>query len=214
MRRRPRGGWSRAAFLGLAVALAGAPWASEARTETCWQVAPDSLEITWQARWGETVITGGFRKADVTIFFDADHPETARIRARIPMAGLYASDPEAVALLQDPGWFDPARFPEAVFTARGLIPVGQDGPRRHYRAEGQLQLKGHRGPLALDIWLTPTGHNGWHAEAHAVIDRRDYQIGAGAIADATAPDVPLRIRLNAVPAACSESANSDPADQR
>ncbi len=200
-------------LLGLLIAVVATDTAAAAMTAAsdtasrgCWQVAPGSLEISWRARWGETVITGGFRKADVTIFFDAAHPETARIHARIPIASLYASDPEAVSLLKDPAWFDPAHYPQADFLAEGFIPVAADGPRRHYRTEGRLVLKGRSSPLALDIRLAPAEGKGWEAEARAVIDRTTYHIGAGAIAEATAPDVALHIHLVAIPATCSESA--------
>ncbi len=170
--------------------------------QSCWQVAPDSLSLTWQARWGDTPIVGGFHQADVAIRFDPDHPETARIHVRIPIASLYASDPEAVDLLMDPTWFDPDRHPQAEFTAEGLSLVEKDGWRRHYRTEGRLYLKGRSAPLALDIWLTPADDKEWKVEARAVIDRTTYHIGAGAIAEATAPDVALRIHLLALPAAC------------
>ncbi len=179
---------------------------SDVDSGSCWQVAPGSLSLTWQARWGETPIDGGFRRAEVTIRFDANHPESARIHARIPIASLYASDSEAVALLADPAWFDPAHYPQADFTAEGLNLIEKNGARRHYRTEGRLRLKGHDGPLALDIWLAPADDKGWKAEARAVIDRTAYDIGAGAIAAATAPDVALRIRLMAVPTACPEPA--------
>ena len=190
--------------------MAGAAAATAAASDTaardCWQVAPGSLSLTWQARWGETPITGGFRQAEVTIRFDPDRPEAARIHARIPIASLYASDPEAVALLKDPAWFDPARYPQAEFLAEGLTPVATNGARRHYRTEGRLVLKGRSAPLALDIRLAPAEEKGWQAEARAVIDRTTYHIGAGAIAEATAPDVALRIHLVAIPAPCSDSA--------
>ncbi len=178
--------------------------ALDAAARRCWQVAPNSLSLTWQARWGETPIHGGFRRADVAIRFDPDHPEATRIHARIPIASLYASDPEAVTLLTDPAWFDPARYPQADFTAEGLSLVEKNGARRHYRTEGRLRLKGRDGPLALDIWLAPADDKGWEAEARAVIDRTVYDIGAGAIAAATAPDVALHIHLMAIPITCPE----------
>ncbi len=201
---RPRGGWSRAALLGLATAFAGAAWAGEPRAETCWRVAPGSLEIAWQARWGETVITGGFRDARVAIMFDEDAPEAARIEAEIAIDSLHASDPEAVDLLRDSAWFDPQRHPLARYEAKGLAAVGTEGGTRRYRAEGLLTLKGRTAPVPLLIRLTPAD-DGLAAEAQGVIDRTVFGIGAGPIAAQTAREVSLHIRLRARPSACGQA---------
>ena len=90
---------------------------------------------------------GRFERFDVSLDFDADNPEDARVEAVIDMTSLdVANDPFANTLM-GPNWFDAGQFPEAFFRSTGIEVTGENTGV----LTGDLTMRGVTKPVTMDI---------------------------------------------------------------
>ena len=121
---------------------------------------------------GET-FTGLFPDFRTTLSFDPATPQDARLEVTIPLATADTKSGDRDGTLKTSDFFDVARFATARYTARGFRSLGDD----RYVADGTLELRGVRKPVALTFTWTP-GEQPVLA-GRATVRRLDFGVGAG-----------------------------------
>ncbi len=169
----------------------------------CWRLETSGARLEWTARWAGTPVTGGFARFDADIRFSPDALDRSRIRVRVPIGSLIVRDSDVRDLLVGEDWLAPDRFPEAVYEGTRVAKRGANG----YRLRGILTLKGISRPLDIDFSLAVAGDRA-HAEGGAVIDRRAFGVGGGALDAATAATVDVRFAFDARAVDCPAAPSS------
>lgn len=158
-----------------------------------WSVNPQKSEIAFEASGGSGT-KGTFKSYQTEIEFDPDMPEQTSVRVTLDMKSASTGAPGADETLQSEDFFDPGRYPTAVFAARGAKPDG-DG---RYILNGRLTLKGVTKPLLLPVSIE-IAEGTAAVTGEATINRLDFGIGPESVAGlAVGKDVKLTINLTAV----------------
>lgn len=121
---------------------------------------------------------GRFERFDVSLDFDADNPEAARVDAVIDMTSLdVANDPFANTLM-GPNWFDAGQYPEAFFRSTGIEVTGENTGVM----TGELTMHGVTNPVTMDVTFNGGGRDRLRSayviglSAVSEIDRRDFGV--------------------------------------
>lgn len=138
-----------------------------------WVVQPGG-RLGFSANWTGTIVNGSFGQWKSAIRFTPDAPERAAIRIRIDLASVDTGDSQRDDSLKSADFFDIATHPEAVFTATGVRPLGND----RYEARGTLDLHGTRRPVRLRFSLKIEGETA-QVSGSTNIDRTAFGIGSG-----------------------------------
>lgn len=121
---------------------------------------------------------GRFERFDVSLDFDADNPEDARVEAVIDMTSLdVANDPFANTLM-GPGWFDAGQHPEAFFRSTGIEVKGDNTGI----LMGDLTMRGVTNPVTMDVTFNGGAYDRLRGayvvglSAVSEIDRREFGV--------------------------------------
>ena len=121
---------------------------------------------------------GRFERFDVSLDFDADNPEDARVEAVIDMTSLdVANDPFANTLM-GPGWFDAGQHPEAFFRSTGIEVTGDNTGV----LMGDLTMRGVTNPVTMDVTFNGGAYDRLRSayvvglSAVSEIDRREFGV--------------------------------------
>lgn len=121
---------------------------------------------------------GRFERFDVSLDFDADNPEAARVDAVIDMTSLdVANDPFANTLM-GPNWFDAGQYPEAFFRSTGIEVIGENTGVM----TGELTMHGVTNPVTMEVTFNGGGRDRLRSayviglSAVSEIDRRDFGV--------------------------------------
>lgn len=154
---------------------------------------------------GITPITGRFNKMAAEVVFDSASPAASRVTARIPISSIDTNLPPRDEHLRGADWFGAERFPEAVFTSRGVRAMGG----RRFSIAGDLRMKGVTRPLVLDAVYNGRVPMGVDSLPHAgfvatgTVRRSEFGIGRtvrlpGSVED-LADEVQIILELDLVP---------------
>ena len=156
-----------------------------------WSVNPQKSEIAFEANGGAK---GTFKSYQTDIEFDPDTPEEASVHVTLDMRSISTGIPGADQMFLSEEFLDPARYPTAIFAARGAKPDG-DGK---YILDGRLTLKGVTKPLILPVSIE-IAEGTAAVRAETTIDRLDFGAGPETAAGlAPGKDVKVSINLTAV----------------
>jgi cytochrome b561/polyisoprenoid-binding protein YceI len=181
-------------FLLAAFAILGCSLgAGEARAVE-WSVDTGKSEINFQASGGGYATKGVFKAYKAEIEFDPDVPEQTSIRVSLDMRSATTETADVDQTLQSADFFNPARYPSAIFVAKGATPSGEG----RYILNGQLTLKGVTRPLALPFSIAI--ESGVAAvKGETTINRLDFGVGPETVAGmAVDRDVKLTVDLTAM----------------
>jgi cytochrome b561/polyisoprenoid-binding protein YceI len=159
-----------------------------------WSIDPKKSEVSFEASGSGYATKGVFKAYKAEIEFDPDTPEQTSIRVSLDMKSATTDTADVDQTLQSRDFFNPGRFPSAVFEAKGATPNG-DG---RYILNGQLTLKGVTKPLSLPFSIDI--ESGVAAvKGETTINRLDFGVGpetvAGMVVD---KDVKLTVDLTAL----------------
>ncbi len=104
---------------------------------------------------GFSEFVGRFERFDVSLDFDAETPQAARIEAVIDMASLDIANDEFAATLMGPDWFDAGAYPEAVFRSTAIEVTGDNKGVM----TGDLTLHGVTKPATLNVTFNGGGND-------------------------------------------------------
>ncbi len=172
-----------------ALSLAGSGKAAAAE----WSVDPEKSEVSFEASGSGYNAKGVFKAYKAEIEFDPDMPQQASIRVTLEMKSATTDTADVDQTLQSDDFFDPGRYPSALFAARGAKPDG-DG---RFILDGQLTLKGVTRPVTLPFSIDiESGVAAVRGET--TINRLDFGVGPETVAGmAVDKDVKLIVDLTA-----------------
>lgn len=119
--------------------------------------------------------SGGFRRWDAAIDFDAANLPASRVTVTVDMTSAATGDGTRDEALPSSDWFAAAKFPRATFVTRSIT---RTGPNR-YSAAGELAIRGVRRPAVLPFTLTPAANGAQRMQGRLVIDRTAFGVGGG-----------------------------------
>ena len=183
--------------LAVSVVLAFGLTAASAEEATEWRVDREESRIVFEYLADGEPTEGVFTKFSGTGTFDPAAPSAATLELRIESASIDLSDSRANAFATSAEWFDSANHPHIVYRLLDLAPLKDD----HYRAEGELTIKGRTRPVATTIELVIEDSEA-RASGTLRINRKDYWLGVGPISlfVEIGAEVAVRFELVAHPA--------------
>jgi polyisoprenoid-binding protein YceI len=136
---------------------------------------------------GFSTFTGRFERFDVSLDFDADNPQAARIEAVIDMTSLDIANDEFAATLMGPDWFDAGAYSEATFRSTAITLTSDNSGEM----TGDLTLHGVTLPVTMAVTFNGGGRDRLRGayivgfSARTVIDRTAFGVSrfSGLITD-------------------------------
>lgn len=182
-------------LLAFAALAAGFALPARAAVET---YVPDPAHTTigFSIRHFFTKVPGTFTKYTATIIVDREHPEKSSAEASIEVASVSTGQPKRDAHLQQPEFFDAAKFPKITFKSKSWKKTGENT----FDVAGDLTIKGVTKEIILKATSLGFGPgmqgmmlSGW--EVTTRLNRHDYGVSAfkGAVGD----EVDIRIDVEA-----------------
>ena len=179
--------WTRAVLLGVALTVSVAAYV-RAEDGTRWSADAAHTEINFSVRHFFTPVTGGFEEYEITLDYNAEHPEESHLEARIAVASVSTGNQERDDHLRTADWFEADKHPFITFTSTSVRPVGED----RLIVSGPLTIKGISHEVELPVTLLgtqmiPEQMQGMLGGAKKVasfqaamnIDRGDFEVGTG-----------------------------------
>lgn len=102
---------------------------------------------------GFSKYVGRFERFDVSLTFDAENPESAKIEAIIDMTSLDVANDPFANILMGPNWFDANQFPETIFRATGIEIAGDNAGVM----KGDLTMHGVTQPIVMAVTFNGGG---------------------------------------------------------
>ena len=138
--------------------------------------APGS-SLVFAGKYQGEAFTGRFPGFATTFSFDPANLGGSKLDVTIPLAGAKSGNSDRDSTLQGKDFFNVAQFAQARYTANGFRDLGNG----QYAADGTLELRGIRKPVALTFTLS--GGDNPVLVGQAVVKRLDFGVGAGDWAD-------------------------------
>jgi len=127
-----------------------------------------------------STVVGRFNRVDASLDFDPDNLSALRLDGVIDVASIDLNNKDLERRLQGDGWFDTARFPEAIFRTTDVIP----GSGNSFTLHGDFSLHGITRPLSLKATFNGgadnllTGRYTLGFSAQGQFRRSDYEVDA------------------------------------
>jgi polyisoprenoid-binding protein YceI len=173
---------------GLALGFGAAP----ARAAD-WSIDPKKSEVGFEATGAGFSTKGVFKSYKAEVEFEPEAPEQTSIRVALDMKSAATDSADVDQTIQSADFFDPARYPSAVFVARGAKPDGES----RYVVEGRLTLKGVTKPVTLPFSIAIESGVAT-VKGETKINRLDFGVGPESVAGmAVDKDVKLTVALTA-----------------
>ena len=157
-------------LLPLVLAGALAPFAAPAAAADYVQ---SSGALSFASAYQGETFTGLFPDFSTTLSFDPAAPQDARLEVTIPLATADTKSGDRDSTLKTADFFDVAKFATARYTATGFRSLGDN----RYVADGTLELRGMKKPVALTFTWTPGAQP--VLAGRATVKRLDFGVGAG-----------------------------------
>lgn len=135
---------------------------------------------------------GRFRKFTAQVSFDANKPEATKANVEVDVTSVDLGDAGWNTDIQNPSWFDTAKFPKATFVAGAAKALG--GGR--FEAPAKFTMKGVTRDVVAAFTAKPDA-GGTLLEGIVPLKRNDYKMGEGPWADVSvvANEVAVRFKL-------------------
>lgn len=139
-----------------------------------WQIDPGHAEVAFVGRHlGLTKVRGRFTGVTGSVEISND-PSSSRLAVEIDMASVSSGDQARDDHLRSEDFFDVLIHPTATFTSTHISSAGATGT-----IFGELEIKGVRRPVALDVGYVGHAVDPWGGEravfnASATINREDW----------------------------------------
>jgi polyisoprenoid-binding protein YceI len=179
-----------------AIALALAISARVSAATETYVPDPAHSSIGFSIRHFFTKVPGTFTKYTATIVVDRENLEKSSAEANITVASVNTGQPKRDAHLQQPEFFDAAKFPTITFKSKAWKKTGENT----YDVTGDLTIKGVTREVTLKVsalgfgpGMQGTMLSGW--EATTKLNRHDFGVNAfkGVVGD----DVDITINVEA-----------------
>ena len=131
-------------------------------------------ELLFEATWEGQAVPGRFHEFEVTLDTGDGDVAGAALTVTVKLDSADMEDPDINEAIAEPEWFAVSDHPVASYTSESIEAATGGG----YVAEGQLDLKGVRLPVAVPFqWSESDGCAQMRGEV--VIDRTRFDVGSG-----------------------------------
>jgi polyisoprenoid-binding protein YceI len=158
---------------------------------------PAHTTIGFNIRHFFTKVPGTFQKFEAKLMVDRENLERSSAEATIQIASVSTGQPKRDTHLQQPEFFDAAKFPTMAFKSTAWKKTGENT----FDVTGDLTIKGKTKPVVLKVTALGFGEglppgtqiSGW--EATTKLNRHDFDVSAfkGVVGD----DVDITINVEA-----------------
>lgn len=158
------------------LAMAALILTAPAGAEACrgWHSVADRSDLQFIVNYEGADAPGTFRRFDVCLDFDPQHPRDGRLEVRVDVTSADMDSADINQAIADPEWFDTADYPQAQFTSNGITRNGDHA----FAAHGTLTLKGVQ--QAVDVPFTwQSDGTGATMQGELVLQRTAFDIGTG-----------------------------------
>lgn len=138
-----------------------------------WNVVEDSSAVKFSFIQQGSRANGTFGEFEALIDFDPASPGSGSIVGIVQLESVDTREYDRDATLQDPDFFDAAKYPEARFESASIEQAGDE-----YVAQGDLTLKGKTHPATMRFTWEETDA-GAQFLGTFTINRFDYNVGEG-----------------------------------
>ena len=131
-------------------------------------------ELLFEATWEGQAVPGRFHDFEVALDTGDGDVAGAALAVTVNLDSADMDDPDMNEAIAGPEWFAVGEHPVANYTSES-IDAGPDGG---FVAEGQLDLKGVRLPVAVPFQWSESGGRA-QMRGELVIDRTRFDVGSG-----------------------------------
>lgn len=140
---------------------------------------PDHAALMFRVgHLGFSKFIGRFERFDVSLDFDEEHPENARVSAVIDMTSLDVANDSFGNVLMGPDWFDAGQFPETRFHSTSIEITGENSGVM----TGDLTMHGVTKPATMEVTFNGGGFDRLRnayivgMTGHSAVSRRDFGV--------------------------------------
>ena len=98
-------------------------------------------------KWGFLEVEGRFHDFSGVVVYDPQRPEASRIEWRVKVASVKTDERNRDESLQQPEYFDAARYPDLTFVSDRVTAVGP----AELEVQGRITIKGRTKPLTVRV---------------------------------------------------------------
>ncbi len=154
-----------------ASAAAGGPARSVPAT---WQVDAAQSSIRFTATQAGANFEGRFKQFNAAISFDPANLGASRARVEIPVMSVDTQSSDRDTALKSKDWFDPARWPKAVFETSRISTSGSS-----FIADGRLTMRDRTRPVRLTFSVRRAANGVRTLTGQAKLSRLAFGLGQG-----------------------------------
>ena len=149
--------------------------AEPGRSLETFAIDPDHSEVGFSVRHLLGRARGRFAKFSGEIALDREHPERSSVRFDVDAASIDTRQPDRDTHLRSAEFFDVEKHPVVHFESRAVRALGGE----RYQVTGELQLRGIRKPLTLEVEWFGVARDPWGTErssfsTRATLDRKEF----------------------------------------
>jgi polyisoprenoid-binding protein YceI len=135
---------------------------------------------------------GKFNTFTAQIAFDPARIANSRARISVALSSIDTGSVEANEEVAGKLWFDSKTYPQALFIASGIKPLGNN----RYLARGKLSIKGKTLDINAPVTFQSEGKKGYF-DGSFIIKRLAFNIGTGVWADlgTVADDIQIKFHI-------------------
>ena len=148
-------------------------------------------ELLFEPTWEGEVVPGRFHRFDVRLATGDGSVAGSSLTVSVDLDSADMDDPDINEAIAGAEWFAVGQHPVATFRSES-IEAGKDGG---YVAQGQLELKGVRLPVAVPFRWAESGDRA-DMSGELVIDRTRFDVGSGDWASGETIGADVRVRFD------------------
>lgn len=194
----------------LACIVSGALTAGAFGDPVCWEIDPAVSAIRFAAVQAGARFEGRFERFAADVCFSPDDLAASRARVTVDVASVATDNADRDQTLQTADWFEPARFPQAVFVAKSFTRAGAG-----FVADAELTLRDVTLPIRF-VFAHSERDGVITLKGRVALERLAFGLGRGEWTDVewvgNAVDVEVDVTARARPLSVSASPNPQQVD--
>lgn len=140
-----------------------------------WHIDPDKSWLRFTATQNGAPLTGEFNDFSGDIQFDPQHMAESHVKITVTMSSASAAYKEVTDLLKTESFFNPKKFPKAVFISNSFSKLKD----MQYDVKGHLTLLNKTLPMTLHFTLEKYNATEAIAQGNTSMKRLDFGVGKG-----------------------------------
>jgi polyisoprenoid-binding protein YceI len=170
---------------------------SSAPTTTTWSIDASHSLVEFSAKHMMfTTVKGRFTTVTGLILDVSDDPTRSSVKAEIDASSISTGDEKRDGHLRSADFLDVETYPTITFTSTRV-----EGSREHFKASGDLTIRGITHQVTLDAEFQGSGKNPWGKDvagfaAQTTINRKDFGLNWNVALEAGGVLVSDQVKIN------------------